>query len=209
MLGTLSEVRGFAGPFAPRNWAYCDGQFMDIGQNTALFSLLGTNFGGDGRVNFRLPDLRGRVMVHMGAYPGGEVRTFAEIGGIERVVLTQSEMPTHNHLASAAGGVTPVTGTATATMHVNNGNGTIHTPKDNFLAAEENETNLYATSSSGTDALSDQAITVNTNNLSVDTSGIQVAIGDTGGSLSHYNMQPFLVMSWIICINGDYPQRPN
>ncbi len=209
MEGTMSEVRGFAGPFAPRNWAYCNGQILPIADFNALYSLLGNRFGGDGRVTFALPDLRGRVMVHMGAYPGGEVRTFAEAGGIERVVLTKNEMPIHNHLASAAGGVAPVSGSATATMHVNNGNGTIHTPKGNFLAAEENETNLYATSSSGTDALSDQAITVNTNNLSVDTSGIQVLVGNTGGDESHYNMQPFLVMSWIICVEGLYPSRPN
>ncbi len=208
MDGTISEVRGFAGPFAPRFWAYCDGQLLNISQFGALFSLIGTRFGGDGRVTFALPDLRGRVMVHMGAYPGGEVRTFAEAGGIERVILNQNEMPSHSHTAAAQGGVAPVGGFATATMHVNNGNGTIHTPKGNFLAAEENETNLYATSASGSDALSDQAITVNTNNLSVDTSGIQVAIGNTGGDQSHYNMQPFLVMSWIICLEGTYPSRP-
>ncbi len=207
MEGTLSEVRGFAGPFAPRDWMYCNGQILAIQEYAALYSLLGTNFGGDGITNFMLPDLRGRVMVHKGQRPGGEYRVFSEIGGIERVPLSVSDLPAHNHTAIAQGSTGGVSGTATATMHVNNGNGTIHTPKGNFLAAEENETNLYATSSSGTDTLNDLAITVNTNYLYADLSGVQVTVGNTGNGETHYNMQPFLVMSWIICVNGYYPQR--
>jgi microcystin-dependent protein len=86
--------------FAPRGWALCNGQLLSIAQNTALFSLLGTTFGGDGRVTFGLPDLRGRVPVHQGQGPGLTTRVMGETAGQETVTLINSEMPMHNHLVN-------------------------------------------------------------------------------------------------------------
>jgi microcystin-dependent protein len=84
--------------FAPRGYATCDGQLLSIAQNTALFSLLGTTFGGDGRVTFGLPDLRGRVPIHQGQGPGLTNRTMGEVSGQENHTLISTEMPMHNHL---------------------------------------------------------------------------------------------------------------
>ncbi|MEZ5940530.1 MAG: tail fiber protein [Planctomycetaceae bacterium] len=95
----VGEIRIFAGNFAPRGWALCDGQLLAVSQNDALFSLLGTIYGGDGRTTFGLPDLRGRVPVHMGTGPGlTEVRQGAK-SGQENVTLTVNQIPNHNHPA--------------------------------------------------------------------------------------------------------------
>jgi microcystin-dependent protein len=103
----VAEIRIFPFNFAPRGWAFCDGQIMPISQNTALFSLLGTTYGGDGRTTFALPDLQGRVPVHPGQGPGLSPRDLGEQGGSETVTLLQSEIPAHTHAlaASAAAGV--------------------------------------------------------------------------------------------------------
>lgn len=97
----LGEIRIFAGNYAPRGWAFCDGQLLPISQNTALFSLLGTNYGGDGRTTFALPDLRGRVVVHPGQGPGLTSRQIGEKGGSETNTLTVNQIPTHSHTATA------------------------------------------------------------------------------------------------------------
>src|ERR1051326_7913194 len=94
----LSEIRMFSFGFAPKGWALCDGQLLPINQNQALFSLLGTTYGGDGRVNFGLPDLQGRVPLHMGSG-----HTLGERGGEQRHTLSISEIPTHTHTAIGAG----------------------------------------------------------------------------------------------------------
>jgi len=88
--------------FAPRGWALCNGQLLSIAQNTALFSLLGTQFGGNGQTTFGLPDLRGRVPVHQGQGPGLTNRVMGETAGEETVTLLQTEMPQHTHLVSAS-----------------------------------------------------------------------------------------------------------
>ncbi|MEQ9406774.1 MAG: tail fiber protein [Fuerstiella sp.] len=96
----LAEVIMFAGNFAPRSWAYCNGQLLPISQYSAVYSLLGTTYGGDGRTTFALPDLRGRVPVHSGgnsAGPGLTPRQLGSRGGQERVTLTIQEMPSHSH----------------------------------------------------------------------------------------------------------------
>lgn len=96
----LSEIRLMSFSFPPRGWALCDGQLLPINQNQALFSLLGTTFGGDGRVNFALPDLRGRVPIH-----AGNGRTLGERAGEQAHTLSISEMPTHVHSVSASSAV--------------------------------------------------------------------------------------------------------
>lgn len=93
----IGEVRLWAGSYVPKNWAYCEGQIIPINQNTALFSLIGTQFGGDGRVNFKLPDLRGRAAVCAGVGYGLSPRGAGEVGGQENVQLSMSNMGMHNH----------------------------------------------------------------------------------------------------------------
>ncbi|MEN8115919.1 MAG: tail fiber protein [Bacteroidota bacterium] len=98
----VGEIRMFAGNFAPRGWALCDGQLLAISQNDALFSLLGTIYGGDGRTTFGLPDLRGRIPVHMGSGPGLSTRRLGSKGGAETHTLTVNQLPSHNHAVIAA-----------------------------------------------------------------------------------------------------------
>ena len=108
----LSEIRLMSFNFAPKGWALCNGQLLPINQNQALFSLLGTTYGGDGRVNFGLPDLRGRVPIHV-----GNGQTLGERAGTETETISMSQMPAHNHLVQA-----------------NSAPGNIGTPNGNFLA---------------------------------------------------------------------------
>ncbi len=96
----IAEIIMFGGNFAPRGWAFCNGQLLAISQNSALFSLLGTTYGGDGRTTFGLPELRGRVPMHAGSGPGLTPRPLGQKGGAERVTLTVQEMPSHNHTAT-------------------------------------------------------------------------------------------------------------
>lgn len=130
----VGEIRLFAGNFAPTGWARCDGQILPISQNTALFSLLGTTYGGDGRTTFALPDLRDRVPVHQGQGPGLTNRPLGQEGGSATVTLLTTEIPAHSHTVrglpdpaesavpagkALARGVnlTPYIGSANTTMH--------------------------------------------------------------------------------------------
>lgn len=101
----IGEIRMFAGNFAPRAWAYCDGQLLAVSQNDALFSLLGTIYGGDGRTTFGLPDLRGRIPIHQGTGPGLSTRQLGSKFGEERVTLNTNQMPSHSHTAQASNDV--------------------------------------------------------------------------------------------------------
>ncbi len=98
----IAEIRIFAGNFAPRNWAFCNGQLLPIQQNTALFSLVGTTYGGDGRTNFGLPNLQGRAPMHPGDGPGLTRRRLGQTGGVEAVALTEAQMPSHAHQAQGS-----------------------------------------------------------------------------------------------------------
>jgi microcystin-dependent protein len=93
----VAEIRIFPFNFAPRGWAWCDGQLMPLSQNTALFSLLGTTYGGNGKSNFALPDLQGRAPMHPGQGPGLSLHDLGETGGSETVTLLESEIPSHSH----------------------------------------------------------------------------------------------------------------
>ena len=98
----VGEIRMFAGTFAPRSWALCDGQLLAISQNNALFALLGTIYGGDGRTTFGLPDMRGRIPLHQGSGPGLTPRQIGSRGGSETVTLTANQLPAHTHAFQAS-----------------------------------------------------------------------------------------------------------
>jgi len=100
----IGEIRLFGGNFAPVGWAFCSGQLMPISENNALFTLIGTTYGGDGQETFGLPDLQGRLPMHMGSGAGLSPRTIGEKGGVEAVTLTAQQMPTHNHAPQAVSG---------------------------------------------------------------------------------------------------------
>jgi microcystin-dependent protein len=122
----VAEVRIFPFNFAPRGWAWCDGQLLPLSQNTALFSLLGTTYGGNGKSNFALPDLQGRAVMHPGQGPGLSLHDLGETGGSETVSLLESEIPSHPHVlrANPAFGDTP-------------------TPSPNASLARPGTTNIY------------------------------------------------------------------
>jgi len=148
--------------FAPQGWAMCNGQLLPINQNQALFSLLGTTFGGDGRVNFALPDLRGNVPIHVGSG-----HTLGEKGGEQAHTLSVAELPTHTHVLNGT-----------------NTDGTQAVPIGNLLA--RSATQLYAPAT----------------NLQAMNAG---SVGNTGGSQAHLNMQPFLILSFCIALQGIFP----
>lgn len=108
----IGEIRLFAGNFPPLGWAFCDGSLLSIAQNTALFALIGTTYGGDGQTTFALPDLRGRVPLHQGTQPGtSNSYVMGQQAGVETVTLTSNQIPSHNHSASASTALPPATGT--------------------------------------------------------------------------------------------------
>lgn len=127
----VAEIRMFAGNFAPVGWALCNGQLLPISQNTALFSLLGTNYGGDGRSTFGLPNLQGAAPVHQGAGPGLSPRDVGETGGQQFVTLLQSEIPAHTHTVegvAVSSGLGSPAGNVWGTM--GRGRGNAYVPSD-------------------------------------------------------------------------------
>ena len=207
----MAEIRGFASNFAPRAWALCEGQILTIASNTALFSLLGMTYGGDGRTTFALPDLRGRVPIGAGQGPGLFRRDLGDREGTEREVLTILEMPSHNHSATSYINGTvnaPISGSGS--LSVSNAQGTSNTPINNYPAKAPDvnfaPTNIYSSASNGhsaNDAVSISGV------ASIDLTGLPstVIVNDTGGTKSHNNMQPYLTISWIICMMGVFPSR--
>lgn len=205
--GYLAEIRGFAGNFAPKNWMYCQGQQMQIQTNAALYSLLGSRFGGDDRTYFNLPDLRGRVIVGTGNSPMYGEFDLGEIGGEQSHVLSSAQLPVHSHTASVSSSSASLSGNVTAKMKVNNDESEGKSPSGKYLSVS-NGPDLYAGSSTGTDTLNNDAIAVDASGLKVNVSGIAVTIANAGASTPVALMQPYLAINWIICVSGLYPTRP-
>ena len=178
MDGTIAEIRLFAGNFAPRNWAFCNGQLLAIATNTALFSLLGTNYGGNGTVTFGLPDFRGRVPVGTGSGPGLSTIVLGQVAGAPTVTLNTLNMPAHNH-----------TVTGSLTMGAKNGAGNSISPTGNYPA--QGTTNAYS----------------NTPDAQMAPLSGSLTAGVNGGSQPFSIMPPYLGMNFIICMFGIFPSR--
>lgn len=196
MEGTISEIRMFAPNFAPKYWAYCAGQLLAINTNQALFSLLGTTFGGNGVSTFALPDFRGRVPVGAGFSSSGlSQRPLGSQGGTTTVTLLSTQMPIHTHSGNLQGSVK---------LSVSDAAASLTTPVAGASIARP----IKATGRSSTPLLgfnNAQPNVVLGNSLA--TSGLTVVNNVAGGSMPHDNMQPYLGMNYIICLQGIYPSR--
>lgn len=138
----VAEIRIFPFNFAPKGWAWCDGQLMPLSQNTALFSLLGTTYGGNGKSNFALPDLQGRAPMHPGQGPGLSLHDLGETGGSETVTLLESEIPSHSH-----------------TLRASSDDGDLKAPTNTRVLARSTNGSLYQNSDAGIQPMSAQALT--------------------------------------------------
>lgn len=180
----VAEIRMFPFNFAPRGWATCDGQLMPISQNTALFSLLGTYYGGDGKSTFALPNLQGSSPTHQGQGPGLSIHDLGEQGGSETVTLIESEIPAHSHNVMGRTSLgnrafpfgDPTDPNVAQIPHSWAGNGTVK---------------QYVTAIAGGNGV---------------TMAPQ-ALAPSGGSLPHTNRQPYLTVNFCIAMQGIFPPR--
>jgi microcystin-dependent protein len=161
----LGEIKIISWNFPPKGWAFCNGQFLPINQNQALFSLFGTTYGGNGQTTFALPDFRGRVPVHVG---GGHIQ--GEVGGQSAHTVTIQEMPTHTHF-----------------VQVTNNDGTDANPTSGVILSKSVANSFGAFGN---------VVAMNT--------GI---VSNVGGSQPHENRQPFLVLNFIVALQGIFPSR--
>jgi microcystin-dependent protein len=167
----VGEIRLVGFNFAPTGWAQCNGQLLPLSQNTALFSLLGTFYGGDGKSTFALPDLQGRAPLHQGQGPGLSEYTLGQENGVETITLLQSEFPAHTHAARAL-----------------NDPAELQAPAPNRAMARSTSGFAYTTAAPD--------VTMSPQTLSL-----------SGGSLPHNNLQPLLVMNYVIALQGIFPPR--
>lgn len=202
MEGTIGEIRIFASNFAPRNWAFCEGQLLAIRSNTALFSILGTFYGGNGSVTFALPDFRGRAAVGAGQGPGLSPYQLGEQTGSETVTLLTTEMPAHTHVAipQPGGGA----GGTTATLFGINGAGGQSSPGGNYIG-QDSDVGLTTYANNG-NPVPMHAGSVGLHDVTAPLPA-GVLIGPAGASIPHDNMQPTVVLNYIICMLGTFPSR--
>ena len=173
----LGEIKIFAGNFAPKGWALCNGQIMSIQQNQALFSLLGTNYGGNGQTTFALPDLQGRTAIGVNtSHPDGQK------DGEANHILTLAELPAHTHTLTNV----TITGNGSSTV------GDKNTPENNYYARNPARGNEFNTQSNAQGA-----------NIAL----LPTTINNAGGWQPHSNMAPYTTLNFIIAIQGIYPAR--
>lgn len=168
----IGEIRMFGGNFAPRGWMFCNGQTLPISENDALFTLIGTTYGGDGQETFQLPNLQSRFPIHMGQGQGLPNYVQGQLGGAESVTLTTATMPSHSH-----------------GFMVSKSAGTSNNPPGSVIAASPSVKLFYEDAPSPTAAFNSQTIL------------------PAGGSQAHANMQPFLVINFIISLFGIFPTQ--
>lgn len=174
----LAEIMIVSFNFPPKGWALCNGQFLPINQNQALFSLLGTTYGGNGQTTFALPNLRGRAPIHMG---NGHI--WGEASGETAHTISMPELPTHNHEIQK-----PTAGFVNAKAKTGTTANTT-TPEGNYFAGNTAETKRFSNRSDSSLA------------------NASPTIGSVGGSQPHNNMQPYLVLNYVIAFQGVFPSR--
>jgi microcystin-dependent protein len=175
----VGEIRMLGCNFAPRQWSFCNGQLVSIASNTALFSLLGTQYGGDGRTTFGLPDLQGRTPMNYGPGLGLTNRDIGESGGTENVSLTTAQMPQHNHVAST---------TASEPCRTSAGN----TDRPELAFPAQNATAEVFSS---------------TSNASMGAISVTTTLANNGGNQAHENLPPYLCVNFCIATQGIFPAR--
>ncbi|RRJ91351.1 phage tail protein [Flavobacterium macacae] len=176
----IGILKLFAGNFAPQGWAFCNGQLLSISQNTALFTILGTTYGGNGTANFALPDFRSRIPIGAGQGPGLSNYIQGQISGAEQVTMTLNNMPSHNHAI-----------TGSVKIPTNDSNADAESPDGAYLGTPEKS--IYSNSTNGFAA-------------AAVTGGLGTAAA--GGSQPFPIIQLVLAMNYIICLQGMYPPRP-
>lgn len=175
----MAMIVAYGMNWAPRSWATCEGQLLAINSNTALFSLIGTTYGGDGRTTFALPDLRGRVPMGQGNGPGLTSRIIGQRFGSETNVLNQSQLPAHTHMA-------------------------VGTLKVSGQAADDDTPTSSTSIGAGANA---EIYVEQPSNVATMANNVSVTVGNTGSSLPVNNLQPSLVVNWSICTQGIFPPR--
>lgn len=178
----VGEIIMFAGSFPPSGWAFCNGQVIPISGNETLFTLIGITYGGDGQATFGLPDLRGRVPIHMGQGPGLSNRLIGEKIGENGVTLAINNLPAHNH---------PVPGNLSL-MTRGDAAGNLSSPTDHSIATAPLKKFFNKTIAAGQNMAPLDGM---------------AAIGAAGGNGSHENMQPYLVISFVISLFGIFPSQ--
>lgn len=201
----IGQMMMFAGNFAPRGWALCDGQLLPISQHQALFALIGTTYGGDGGTTFALPDLRGRVAMGEGNGPGLTSRSLGEKSGVEEVVLNVNQMPSHTHTASFTATNDPKVKT---TVNAHDGEGNVDNAKDAYFAtggSSDGRTTIL--NKHGYSTTKDVTMQSDAVQVSVTKTEGTVSVSNVGGGQGVYNMQPYLVVNYIIALEGVFPSR--
>ncbi|GGH72100.1 microcystin-dependent protein [Filimonas zeae] len=201
MDGTIGEIRMFGGTFAPAGWMLCQGQQLSLSDYQALYTIIGTTYGGDGQTSFLLPNISSRSVVGAGQGTGLSNYILGQVSGTEGVTLLQSQLPAHTHTPTIQ--TETVTPAATVTLSGTNTGGNGTTPAGS-LYGTDNNLPLYATPGSATPvAMAANAVTINSFAGPLPT----VTVGVAGSSLPHNNIQPYTAVNFIICVLGIYPSR--
>lgn len=178
----IGEIKAVGFNFCPRGWAKADGQLIPITENQALFSLLGTTYGGDGRTSFALPDLRGRVPIHNGNGPGLPDKRQGQTGGSVERTLSIANLPSHSH-------------GATATLQGSEASPNTSSPSEAVFAESQIFTNADGVAPSS--------------NATLNAESVQVTVGNTGGSQAFSIESPYLTVNYCIALEGIFPARSN
>lgn len=195
----LSEIMIWAPNFAPKGWAFCQGQLLAISSNSALFALLGTIYGGNGTSTFALPNLQGRTIIGQGQASSGTNYTLGQAAGTETVTLTSSQMPMHTHAAT----FTPKLGSVSVGVSTNQAQ-THAATASSVLAAPYDPNN--AASLNGFIDQANAGTLVNLGGISA-TNGGDVSVGLAGANIPFNIMQPYQVLHFVIALQGVFPSR--